>query len=49
MMDLLDKGFDAMETNLKLGYDHITDISNAQDAEQNISKLSQQLKGRTSA
>ena len=44
MMDLLDKGFDAMETNLKLGYDNITDISNAQDAEQNINEYRNNLK-----
>ncbi|MDD4420981.1 MAG: Na/Pi cotransporter family protein [Bacteroidales bacterium] len=44
MMDLLDKGFNAMETNLKLGYDHITDISNAQDAEQNINEYRNNLK-----
>ncbi|MFA6703465.1 MAG: Na/Pi cotransporter family protein [Bacteroidales bacterium] len=44
MMDLLDKGFNAMETNIKLGYDHITDISNAQDAEQNINEYRNNLK-----
>jgi phosphate:Na+ symporter len=44
MLDLLEKGFDAMETNLKLGYDHITDISNAQDAEQNINEYRNNLK-----
>lgn len=44
MMDLLNKGFDAMNTNLSLGYDKINDISNAQDVEQEINDYRNNLK-----
>ena len=44
MMDLLDKGFDVMQKNLELGYENITDISNAQDVEQEINEYRNNLK-----
>ena len=44
MMNLILKGFDAMEENLKLGYKNIQDISNAQDIEQEINIYRNTLK-----
>lgn len=44
MMGLIFKGFDVMEANLKLGYDKISDISNAQDIEQEINEYRNNLK-----
>ena len=44
MMDLIFKGFDVMEKNLELGYENITDISNAQDVEQEINEYRNNLK-----
>lgn len=44
MLDLLDKGFDVMLENLKKGYSGITDIANAQDAEQDINEYRNNLK-----
>lgn len=44
MMQLIFTGFDAMEENLKLGYDSITNIANAQDVEQQINEYRNALK-----
>ena len=44
MMQLIFTGFDAMEENLKLGYDSITNIANAQDVEQQINEYRNSLK-----
>ena len=44
MMDLIFKGFDVMQKNLELGYEGITDISNAQDVEQEINEYRNNLK-----
>ena len=44
MMDLIFKGFDVMEKNLELGYTGISDISNAQDVEQEINEYRNNLK-----
>lgn len=44
MMKLLFKGLDVMEENLRLGYDKIVDISNAQDVEQEINEYRYNLK-----
>ncbi len=44
MTDLLEAGFDAMITNLSLGYTKITDISNAQNVEQDINEYRNNLR-----
>ncbi len=44
MTDLLETGFDAMITNLTLGYDKISDISNAQNVEQDINEYRNNLR-----
>ncbi len=44
MTELLNTGFDAMITNLTLGYDKIENISNAQDVEQDINEYRNNLK-----
>ena len=44
MTELLNNGFDAMITNLTLGYDKIENISNAQDVEQDINEYRNNLK-----
>ncbi len=44
MTELLNKGFDAMISNLTLGYDKIENISNAQDVEQDINEYRNNLK-----
>lgn len=44
MLDLLDKGFEIMITNLTLGYTNIHNISNAQDIEQDINEYRNNLK-----
>lgn len=44
MLDLLDKGFEAMIYNLKKGYTQINDIANAQDVEQDINEYRNNLK-----
>ena len=44
MTELLETGFDAMITNLTLGYDKITDISNAQNVEQDINEYRNNLR-----
>ncbi len=44
MMKLLFRGLDVMEENLRLGYDRIVDISNAQDVEQEINEFRNNLK-----
>ena len=44
MTELLNTGFDAMLTNLTLGYDKIENISNAQDVEQDINEYRNNLK-----
>lgn len=44
MTELLDTGFDAMLTNLSLGYSKIYDISNAQNVEQDINEYRNNLK-----
>ena len=44
MTELLNNGFEAMITNLTLGYDKIENISNAQDVEQDINEYRNNLK-----
>ncbi|MBR7156955.1 MAG: Na/Pi cotransporter family protein, partial [Bacteroidales bacterium] len=44
MTELINKGFDAMISNLTLGYDKIENISNAQDVEQDINEYRNNLK-----
>ena len=44
MMDLLDKGFEVMISNLNMGYVSISNISNAQDVEQDINEYRNNLK-----
>ena len=44
MIDLLDRGFEAMIYNLKKGYTQINDIANAQDIEQDINEYRNNLK-----
>ncbi len=44
MLELLNNGFDVMITNLTLGYDKITNISNAQDIEQDINEYRNNLR-----
>ena len=44
MIDLLDRGFEAMIFNLKKGYTQINDIANAQDIEQDINEYRNNLK-----
>ena len=44
MMDLIFKGFDVMESNLRTGYEGLTDIANAQDVEQEINEYRNNLK-----
>ncbi len=44
MTELLETGFDAMITNLSLGYDKISDISNAQNVEQDINEYRNNLR-----
>ena len=44
MLDLLDRGFDVMIENLKLGYTQISDIANAQDVEEDINEYRNNLK-----
>jgi len=44
MTELLETGFDAMITNLTLGYDKISDISNAQNVEQDINEYRNNLR-----
>ena len=44
MIDLLDRGFEAMIYNLKKGYTQINDIANAQDIETDINEYRNNLK-----
>lgn len=44
MMELLERGFEAMIFNLKKGYTQINDIANAQDIEQDINEYRNNLK-----
>ena len=44
MIELLDRGFEAMIYNLKKGYTQINDIANAQDIEQDINEYRNNLK-----
>ena len=44
MIDLLDRGFEAMVFNLKKGYTQINDIANAQDIETDINEYRNNLK-----
>ena len=43
-MDVLDKGFEVMISNLNMGYVSISNISNAQDVEQDINEYRNNLK-----